>query len=321
MARLALALLLCFSMLAVSSLAWAHEFSPAVLSLKELEEPNSFNVEWVAPRLERGSAPVKPRYPQQCRQQGDRLVCGADGLRGELGFDGLEGTNVEVIVQVEWNDGRTLTQTLTGTRPSLDLSQGAGLTGAPLQLAAAYTALGVEHILGGFDHLLFVLGLLLVVGYQKQLIWTITAFTLAHSITLASGAVGFWTLPSRPVETCIALSILLVAAEALHDRPTLTRARPYAVSFGFGLLHGFGFSGALREIGLPAGQVPLALLTFNLGVELGQLLVVGALYLLWLGLRRIQPEHLRVPRALLVYGMGTVAVYWTLERVAPLWAT
>jgi hypothetical protein len=182
------------------------------------------------------------------------------------------------------------------------------------EIVRAYTGLGVQHILSGYDHLLFVIGLLFLVGFQRRLVWTISAFTLAHSLTLASAALGWVTLRSAPVEASIALSIVLVAYEALNKQPTLSRRLPALVAFGFGLVHGLGFAGVLQEIGLPQQHLLAALLAFNLGVEIGQLLVVGLAGLLVLALRQ-QPwaARLRVPA---LYGIGSVAAYWTWTRVA-----
>lgn len=295
----------------------AHEFRPAVLSLSPLAD-GCFNVEWVPPRTVSGFADVRPVFPPHCAFDGEVLACGDAGLRGQLSFHGLAGSNVEVIVQVARADETTQTETLTGTRATLSLGAGQGPGGAPLQLAWAYMRLGVEHILAGADHLLFVLGLMLITGFGRTLLWTITAFTVAHSLTLASASLGWWTLPSAPVEACIALSILLVTHEALRGEPSWTHQRPQVVAFTFGLLHGFGFSGALAEIGLPAGQAPLALATFNLGVELGQLAVIALLFAGSTLARRLGEARHAAGRVGLVYAMGTAAAYWTLQRLEAL---
>ena len=173
--------------------------------------------------------------------------------------------------------------------------------------------LGVEHILAGIDHLLFVLALLFLVGFRRQLVLTITAFTVAHSVTLVLSALGLLTLRPPPVEATIALSILLVAGEALHDRPTLSRRWPALVALLFGLVHGLGFAGALAQIGLPQHHLPVALLSFNLGVEAGQLLVVLAAW----GLHTLVARWPRVAAARrpVLYGIGGMAAFWTIERV------
>ena len=186
-----------------------------------------------------------------------------------------------------------------------------------VEVIRTYTMLGVEHILLGIDHLLFVFALLLLVPGRRMLIWTITSFTLAHSVTLAAATLGWVRVPQAPVEAVIALSILFVAMEIVHwkqGRPGITRRWPWLVAFTFGLLHGFGFAGALSEIGLPEHAIPLSLLFFNLGVEAGQLMFIAAVLLLWAGLGRLRfPQWAwRVP----VYAIGSLAAFWTIERIA-----
>jgi hydrogenase/urease accessory protein HupE len=181
------------------------------------------------------------------------------------------------------------------------------------ELARAYTVLGLEHILTGYDHLMFVLALLFLVGFNKRLLLTITAFTVAHSLTLALSALGWLTLRSPPVEATIALSIMLVAGEALHRQGTLSRRWPAVVAFLFGLVHGLGFAGALKDIGLPQHHLSVALLTFNVGVELGQLLVVGLAFMIHRLLAR-WPTWVAT-RAPALYAIGSVAAYWSISRI------
>jgi hydrogenase/urease accessory protein HupE len=181
-------------------------------------------------------------------------------------------------------------------------------------IALAYTVLGVEHILSGIDHLLFVVALLFLVGARQQLIGTITAFTLAHSVTLASSVMGWITLRSAPVEACIALSIVLVAVEALREHDTLAKRLPALVAFLFGLVHGLGFAGALAAIGLPQQHLALALLTFNVGVEIGQLFVVFAVLGLVRALTRYPWSALARKPAL--YVIGITAAFWSWQRIA-----
>ncbi len=320
MRRLALLLLTLAAVILPAPPSQAHELRPAVLSLSELSA-GRFAVEWTPPiAADNAAVRVEPRYPAHCNVTGRQLGCGEQGLVGTLAFDGLEDASVRVVVQIAWRDGSSRTEVLSAARSSLELygvaSDAGG--GARLSLSMAYGTLGVAHILGGIDHVLFVLGLLFVVGFRRQLIWTVTAFTLAHSLTLALSVLGLVTLRRGPVEAVIALSILLVAAEALRHEASLTRRFPWAVAFAFGLLHGFGFAGALQEIGLPAGQLPLSLGTFNLGVELGQLLVIGLAYVL--SQLAVRLPRLRDLRPVAVYAMGSVAAYWTIERVAALWS-
>jgi hydrogenase/urease accessory protein HupE len=189
-------------------------------------------------------------------------------------------------------------------------------------VAWQYLELGVAHILLGFDHLLFVLALLLIVRGCRRLLVTVTAFTLAHSITLAAATLGFVDVPGPPVEATIALSIVFLASELVkvhRGQPSLTARAPWLVAFAFGLLHGFGFAGALADVGLPRVEIPLALLTFNLGVELGQIMFVFmALAAGWL-LGRIRGEWPTWAAQLPAYGIGTVAAFWLVERVVGFW--
>src|SRR3990172_5755811 len=196
---------------------------------------------------------------------------------GTIHIAGLSGTMTDVLVRLERLDGTTQVTRLTPSAPSFVVEA------APraMQVAATYLKLGVEHILGGIDHLLFVLALLILVNGTRRLIATVTAFTLAHSLTLAGATLGFVHVPGPPVEAAIALSIVFVAAEIMHSRQGragLTERFPWVVAFTFGLLHGFGFAGALREVGLRQSAIPIALLFFNVGVELGQLLFIASVF-------------------------------------------
>jgi len=220
------------------------------------------------------------------------------------------------MVKVFWNDGGNRVYTFTTAQKTAQLYGSAEDKRGMGEVARAYTVLGVEHILTGFDHLMFVIALLFLVGFKRKLLFTITAFTLAHSLTLALSALGLLTLRSPPVEATIALSIVLVAAEALHKQQTLSRRWPAVVAFLFGLVHGLGFAGALQEIGLPQKHLAVALLTFNVGVEIGQLLFVAVA----LGARAVL-TRLPVPRREWMsyatpYAIGAVAMFWFVERVA-----
>ena len=179
--------------------------------------------------------------------------------------------------------------------------------------------LGVDHILSGFDHLTFVLALLLIVSGWRRLLVTVTSFTLAHSITLAAATLGLMWVPGPPVEATIALSILFLASELVkvnRGESSLTARYPWVVAFRFGLLHGFGFAGALIEVGLPQNEIPLALLMFNVGVELGQLLFVAAILLLITLLRKVRADWPAWARQLPAYGIGSIAAFWFIERVS-----
>jgi hydrogenase/urease accessory protein HupE len=245
------------------------------------------------------------------------LHCGANGLRGTLLIDGVGKRYSAAIVKILWLDGQSSVYTLTGGQPQVQLYGSADDRRGMNEIAKTYTVLGIEHILTGFDHLMFVLALLFLVGFNRRLVLTISAFTLAHSLTLALSALGLLTLRSPPVEATIALSIMLVAAEALHQQPTLSRRWPALVAFLFGLVHGLGFAGALKEIGLPQNHLPVALLTFNIGVELGQLLVVGVAYAIYRGLARFSTTQSKfvLARAPALYAIGSVAAYWSIGRI------
>ena len=310
-----LALLIVLLSVLVPQVASAHDLRPATLRLVEHED-GRVEVSWTPPvQANQTIDDVHPVFPEHCEVLGTtELRCGEQGLRGTLTIAGLEASSVEVIVQVERPDGAVSVTALREQNPSLEL--GNTRTGSARgQLFLAYLGIGVEHIVLGIDHVLFVLGLLFVVGLERKLIWTITAFTVAHSLTLACSVLDIVRLPIAPVEAVIALSILLVAAEACDDRPTLTRRAPWAVAFAFGLLHGFGFAGALREIGLPEGQLGLSLFAFNVGVELGQLAIVALCLVIarLLAQRSEWAAKLRLPA---LYAMGIVAAYWAIERSA-----
>ena len=180
-----------------------------------------------------------------------------------------------------------------------------------------YTSIGVEHIVFGFDHLLFVLSLVLLLSNMRTLFWAITAFTLAHSVTLVGTTLGYFGLPSQPVEAVIALSIMFLAVEIIKSSPKELRFSerfPWLVAFSFGLLHGFGFAGALAEIGLPSTDRPLALLGFNIGVELGQLLVVVVGLSLLAVINKLVSKNQMVVKLVPAYAIGIIATYWFLER-------
>jgi len=236
------------------------------------------------------------------------------GLIGQpVRIDGLSSMVTDVIVRIERSDGTTQVTRLLPANPEFVIEASAGRA----EVAQTYLGLGVLHILTGVDHLLFVLALLLIVKGAARVVWTVTAFTVAHSITLAAASLGWVQVPGPPVEAVIALSIVFVAAEIVRGaqgRPGLTASRPWVVAFTFGLLHGFGFAGVLGEIGLPQNAIPLALFFFNLGVELGQLLFVGACALAALLLRRIRwPRWAELAPA---YAIGTIGMFWVVERVA-----
>jgi len=315
-----------------------HELRPAYLELRQ-RDVTDWEVSLTRPARGARALDIEVRLPEACRSElvSAESLPGArvdrwrarcrDGLHGgEVAVEGLARQRTDVLVRILPATGADRTLRLTRNRPSFRVSAGAG----PLAVARTYGVLGVEHILLGPDHLMFVLALLLLVSNARALVGTITAFTVAHSLTLAAASLGLVHVPSAPVEAAIALSIVFVAVEIVHaarGRRALAARRPWVVAFLFGLLHGLGFAGALREVGLPADAIPLALLSFNLGVEAGQLLFVGALYALFGALRRAAiapagdgwavPARLAVPGA---YAIGIPSSYWLLERTARFWS-
>jgi hypothetical protein len=244
-----------------------------------------------------------------------------EGIEGQIvTIEGLEKTSTDVLVRIEGASGSALTERLTPDRAAFVVPPEPG----PLDAVLSYLELGVDHILTGIDHLLFVLALLLLVPDWRRLAGAITAFTVAHSLTMAAATLGWVSLRPAPVETVIALSIMFVAAELLQRKPgelRFSERRPWVFSFAFGLLHGFGFAGALREIGLPTGDVPLALLSFNLGVEIGQLIFVAAVLIAIALLRRLVPVATAVLGAggwgatVTAYVIGGLSAAWFLERL------
>ena len=315
--------------------AAAHEVRPAYLQVTEVSA-GRFEVLWKQPILPDADPglvrrlPIAPRFPARCRESGRdlpdltasalverwTLTCGETGLGGaEVSIDGLPRTLTDVLLRVRPLDAAAFDHLLRPEAPRVVLSPGPGGGAA----VPAYLRLGVEHLLFGFDHVLFLAGLLFLVRRPLQLVQVVTAFTAAHSITLALSTLGLVTLPQRPVEAVIALSILFLAVELARGaegrRSALARS-PWAIAFGFGLLHGFGFAGALTEIGLPESARAAALLLFNVGVELGQLAIVGVLLAL---LRIVRISRTPVPAFAAqapVCVMGAVSAWWFVERVA-----
>jgi hydrogenase/urease accessory protein HupE len=293
-----------------SACAPAHEMTLAELELRESAQGEFL---WVWASNERPVADeVSVQWPDACRADDALVHCGEAGLRGTLKVAGLGNSFSAAMVKVYWLNGQSRVYTLTSAQPQVELFGSAEDQRGASELALAYTLLGVEHILSGYDHLAFVLALLFLVGFNKRLLLTITAFTAAHSLTLALSALGSLTLRPPPVEATIALSIMLVAGEALHQGTTLSKRWPAMVAFLFGLIHGLGFAGALKEIGLPQKHLAIGLLTFNVGVELGQLLVVAIAF----GIYRVVSQYPRfaAARTPALYAIGSVAAYWSVSR-------
>jgi hydrogenase/urease accessory protein HupE len=307
--------------------SFGHEVRPAYLDLRE-DRPGEFGILWKTPMLGEMrlalhpafSGPVEALTPVATQMTGSAALqtwrLRAETLRGQtLRIAGLEATLTDALVRVAFADGSTWVQRLTPQQPGAIIPTRPSAWG----VAGTYLALGIEHILTGIDHLLFVLALLLLTTGTWRLVKTVTAFTVAHSITLGLATLGIVHVPSRPVEAVIALSIVFVAAEivqARRGRAGLAVQMPWIVAFIFGLLHGFGFAGALSEVGLPEGHIPVALLFFNLGVEAGQLLFVAAVLALVAGLRRTGMAWRRWAGLVPPYAIGSLAMFWVIQRVA-----
>jgi hypothetical protein len=328
--RLALVILLA---LAAAWPAVADEFRPAYLQLRQVDA-GTYDVLWKLPALDESTTlKVRPVFPTGTRVvkpirssfaagtavQHWRIAID-DGLTDQaIEFSNLAASRIDVLVRVERADGTSQLGRVLPHEPRFVVTESPG----PFEVAQTYTVLGIEHILLGIDHLLFVLALLLLVQGTGRLIATITAFTLAHSLTLFAATLGWLDVPGPPVEAIIALSIVFVAGEivrAREGRPGLTQRYPWIVAFTFGLLHGLGFAGALAEVGLPPLSIPLALLFFNVGVEIGQLIFIASVLVLIAlgrgiarGVEFTAPTWLwRVPP----YAIGGLASFWVVERVA-----
>ena len=308
---------------------FAHELQPASLELRQLT-PDRFEVIWRAPIYYQKPHPARLELPETWQTVGTPTVkqlpdsalhrrvvdvprSAIDGA--VIRFAGLEATITDVFARFKWLDGSETTAIARPSQPWVEVVS----QRSAWQVAWDYTLLGIDHILSGFDHLTFVLALLLIVSGARRLLVTVTSFTLAHSITLAAATLGVLWVPGAPIEATIALSILFLAVELVKQQQgknDLAMRAPWIVAFIFGLLHGFGFAGALTEIGLPQSDIPLALLMFNVGVEIGQLLFIAAV-LVTIGAwkRLINMELSWLPRTT-AYGIGAVSVYWVLSRVA-----
>ncbi|MXN63445.1 HupE/UreJ family protein [Stappia sp. GBMRC 2046] len=327
--RLFLLIFLAFAGFAQSSVL-AHELRPAFLEITEAR-PGIYDVLWKVPARGEFRLSLNVRLPENCRETAAPVISNdgvavlsrwsvacEGGLAGRrVAIDGLASTFTDVLVRIAHLDGSVQSARLMPDYPQVTVEASPTST----DTARTYFLLGVEHILLGFDHLLFVLALLLFIDNTRKLVETVTAFTLAHSITLAFATLGLAHAPQGPVEALIALSIVFVAAEILrkeNGRVDLSSRYPWVIAFLFGLLHGFGFGGALRDIGLPQNDVPLALLTFNLGVEAGQLIFIAFTLLTIAGLKLIFTSPTPLPKTIMTYAVGSVSAVWFVERVAGL---
>jgi hydrogenase/urease accessory protein HupE len=321
---------LVFATIALLQSATAHEARPAYMQVTEVA-PQRYEILWRTPVLSGMRLPVVLRFPENIRNVTEpvlrelsdslverRIIEASGSLTGtRIEIVGLQATITDVLVRVQMLDDTYSTTLVRPSKPWIEIAT----SRSSLEVATAYLMHGIEHILFGYDHLLFVLALILIVRRGRVLLITVTAFTIAHSVTLSLATLGVVHVPGPPVEATIALSILLLACEIIRSeqgQASLTAKWPWVVAFSFGLLHGFGFASALIEIGLPQGDIPLALFAFNVGVETGQLIfiavVLGALRCVRLTEVPVAVE--RHARLVTTYAIGIMAAYWFVERLA-----
>ena len=316
-------------LLFLANISIADEIRPAYLEVNE-ESPNTYSVLWKVPIKSGQTLSLAPHFPASCINktaitshtingatlQRWYINCTNNIVGQRISIEGSDNNNTEVLLRLKWLDGTVSTSLLKPSAPFYFIPEKSTTT----DIAITYLLLGTEHILLGVDHLLFVFALLLIVSSTRRLIVTITAFTIAHSITLASATLGFIHVPQQPVEAVIALSILFLAVEIVHGKnghPGAAARWPWLIAFIFGLLHGFGFAGALAEVGLPQQAIPLALIFFNIGVEFGQILFVTAVLLLtWLLHRLQKPLLLEKAETIAIYTIGSLSSFWLFERIS-----
>jgi len=312
--------------LGMAASAGAHEARPGFVELTQTS-PENYNFHWKKPSGGEVELQIAPVLPPPCRlvvPGAEQVLPGAVVVRGQLScpggiagktmtIAGLESTITDVLVRVKHSDGRLESHLLRPSTPSVTFGGHTGLA----ERALGYVQLGFQHILPGADHLLFVLGLMLIVASRWRLVGTLTAFTVAHSITLGLATLGFASVPLLPLNAAIALSILFLGPEivrAWRGETSFTIRHPWVVAFAFGLLHGFGFASGLTEMGLPTDEIPLALLLFNIGVELGQLAFVGLALLLGRAFRVLDVHWPLLLQRLPGYVVGTLGAFWTIQR-------
>ncbi|MCX5738067.1 MAG: HupE/UreJ family protein [Proteobacteria bacterium] len=323
-----------FMLLAVALPAKADEFRPAYLQLTQTSA-NSYDVLWKSPALDENTPlKVHPVFPAGVTEQGARRSTFAagtmrqrwrinvpGGLNGKaIAFPGLADSRIDILARLERLDGSVQLERILPSQSSFTAEASPGA----YEVARTYVVIGIGHILLGFDHLLFVLALVMIVKSTRRLLGTITAFTVAHSITLSLATLGVVHVAGPPVEAIIALSIVFVASEIIHQRQGregLASRKPWVVAFAFGLLHGLGFAGALAEVGLPENSIPLALLFFNVGVEIGQVLFIVAVLAIYQALSKLAAGRIDLARLapIQAYAIGGVASYWVFERASGFW--
>jgi hydrogenase/urease accessory protein HupE len=307
----------------------AHEIRPALLNITETE-PGWFEVMWKVPIFEGEVLDVTPVFPAGFKMIGmpsnnilpghiiqyfSVQYVGEDAIAGkEIVIEGLSSLQIDVLVQMVLIDGSRYSAILKPAAPIYIFPK----IGSKSEVAYSYWIMGIIHILSGFDHLLFVLALLLIVVNKWKLFKTITAFTLAHSVTLALATLGLVNVPPGPTEAVIALSIVFLAGEIMNihrGKYSITQQYPWIVAMFFGLFHGLGFAGALTNIGLPQAEIPIALLMFNLGVETGQIMFLLAVLLVWAIIKRLNIKWPVNAWKWMPYAIGSLAAFWTIERI------
>lgn len=328
MARCYWRALLALLWLALAPAAGAHESRPAYLELTETA-PGEYRVLWRTPVLAGARLPVELQLPGSLKNLSPPAVqelpdsllerrwvaAGPDGLTAQrIEFPGLQLTITDILVRVELLDGRKWTSLVRPAQPWITIAAAPG----KWRTVMDFVKQGIEHILTGPDHLLFVFGLLLLVTSPWMLVKTVTAFTLAHSLTLGMATLGYVQPPGPPIEVAIALSIMFLGPEiirAYRGGTSITIRHPWVVAFAFGLLHGFGFASAMSAAGLPPADLPIALVSFNVGVEIGQLAFVAIVLLLWRTLRELSIKWPAPVRLLPAYLVGSLGAFWTLQRL------
>ena len=308
--------------------ARADELRPGYLEFTQ-QDAQTWKLVWKAPVLGGLATRTRPAFPDFCTQSPpqarveglvlvaeSRLTCSKDLAGSQVGLSGMDAAFTDALLRIAPLNRPVQAARLTQDQAMVEVAT----VPDRWEVARSYFVLGVEHILEGYDHLLFVIALVLLIGRTGAVIKAASAFTVAHSITLIGSTLGIVGLAQAPVEALVALSIIFLAVEIVKRdpaRPSLTERLPWLVAFLFGLIHGFGFAGALREIGLPESDVPTALLTFNLGVEAGQLVIIAAVMVLIALTRRFAPQALHPATLTATYLIGTISSFWFLERIWP----
>jgi len=315
-----------FGLLSASPLL-AHIFAPSLYELKETVT-GTVTVRWKEPIVRPQGSVLRPVLPPDCEGVGKVAVKNVDtaaiatweltctgGLIGKtVSVENIETSKADVLLRVELSDGRSFRHILTAGAPSYIIPE----RESALSVIKGYLTLGFFHILDGFDHLLFIIGIVLIVRWRRMLFWTITSFTVGHSITLALATLGFVNVSQQITEAAIALSLYFLGIELIRSyrsKNTLMGSYPWIIAGLFGLLHGLGFAGALSEVGLPQTDIPLALFSFNIGIEAGQLLFLGVVVLIWAALKRLPFSWPAFVKYIPPYVIGSLAVLWFLERI------